>query len=77
MRISASVEGTRFAVGQFDSSLNWGIWTADESYPKFMSLIYGDYTVNQVLEGTDKPQLRLVEKSEEQGELFEEDEACT
>jgi len=25
----------------------------------------------------EKSQLRLVEKTEEQGELFEEDEACT
>jgi hypothetical protein len=42
-----------------------------------MSLIYGDYTVDEVLAGKEKPQLRLVEKAEEQGELFEEDEART
>ena len=77
LRISVSVDGTRFSVGQFDSSINWGIWAADEFYPKFMSVIYGDYTVDEVLEGKEKPQLRLVEKAEEQGELFEEDEART
>jgi hypothetical protein len=42
-----------------------------------MTVIYGDHTVDEVLEGKEKPQLRLVEKVEEQGELFEEDEACT
>ena len=76
-RISASVTGTRFSTGHFESLWNWGIWRADEHYPKFMSLIYGDQTVDEVLEGKEKPQLRLVEKAEEQGELFEEDEACT
>ena len=76
-RISASVTGTRFSTDYFESLWNWGIWRADEHYPKFMSLIYGSYTVDEVLEDKAKPQLRLVEKAEEQGELFEEDEACT
>ena len=64
-------------MGQFDSFIGWGIWTADDYYPKFMSLIYGSHTVDEVLEDKAKPQLRLVEKAEEQGELFEEDEART
>ena len=76
-RISVNVTGTRFSAGQFDSFINSGIWKADEHYPKFMHLIYGDYTVDEVLEEKKKPQLRLVEKTEEQGELFKEDEACT
>ena len=76
-RISASVTGTRFSKDNFESLWNWGIWRADEHYPKFMSLIYGDHTVDEVLEGKEKPQLRLVEKTEEQAELFEEDGACT
>lgn len=76
-RISLSVKGTRFSMGQFDSFIGWGIWTADDYYPKFMSLIYGSHTVDEVLEDKAKPQLRLVEKAEEQGELFEEDEART
>ncbi|KPK14241.1 MAG: hypothetical protein AMK69_29215 [Nitrospira bacterium SG8_3] len=50
-RISASVTGTRFSTGYFESLWNWGIWRADEHYPKFMSLIYGDHTVDEVLEG--------------------------
>jgi hypothetical protein len=33
--------------------------------------------VDEVMEGKEKPQLRLVEKAGEQVELFEEDEACT
>ena len=77
LRISYTVKGSHFSMGQFDDFLNWGIWTADEHYPKFMHLIYGDYTVDEVLEEKKKPQLRLVEKTEEQVELFEEDEACT
>ena len=76
-RISASVNGTHFSMAQFDSMMNWGVWRADEHYPKFMSLIYGNYTVDEVLEGKEKPQLRLVQKTEEQGELFEEDEVCS
>jgi hypothetical protein len=76
-RISTSVNGARFSMSQFDSMMNCGVWRADEHYPKFMYLIYGDYTVDEVLEEKKKPQLRLVEKTEEQGELFEEDEACT
>jgi hypothetical protein len=76
-RISVNVRGTRFSMGQFDNFMQAGIWTADEYYPMFMSLTYGNYTVDEVLEGTEKPNLRLVEKTEEQGELFEEDEACT
>jgi hypothetical protein len=72
-RISNTVVGARFSAGQFDDCMNWGIWTADEHYPKFMHLIYGDYTVDEVLEEKKKPQLRLVEKTEEQGELFEGD----
>ena len=76
-RISYTVKGSPFSMGQFDDFLNWGIWTADEHYPKFMHLIYGDYTVDEVMEEKKRPQLRLVEKTEEQVELFEEDEACT
>jgi hypothetical protein len=76
-RISYTVKGSRFSMGQFDDFMSWGIWTADEHYPKFMQLIYGDYTVDEVLEEKKKPHLRLVEKTEEQGELFEEGEACT
>jgi len=76
-RISVSVQGTRFSMGQFDSFMNSGVWTADEYYPKFMYLIYGDRTVDEVLEEQPRPQLRLVQKTEEQGELFEEDGACT
>jgi hypothetical protein len=76
-RISYTVKGSRFSMGQFDDFINWGIWRADEHYTKFMSLIYGDHTVDEVLEGKEKPQLRLVEKLEGQGELFVEDEACT
>jgi hypothetical protein len=53
--------------------MNSGIWTADEHYPKFMYLIYGDRTVDEVLEGKEKPQLKLVEKTEEESEIFEED----
>ena len=75
-RISVNVTGTRFSMGQFDSFMNSGVWTADEYYPKFMYLIYGDYTVDEVMEEKKKPQLRLVEKTEEQAELFEEDEVC-
>jgi hypothetical protein len=73
-RISYTVKGSRFSMAQFDDFMNWGIWTADEHYPKFMHLIYGDYTVDEVMAEKKKPQLRLVEKTEEQGELFEEDE---
>jgi hypothetical protein len=76
-RISHTVRGSRFSTAQFEDCMNWGIWTADEHYSKFMYLIYGDYTVDEVLEEKKRPQLRLVEKTEEQGELFEEDEACT
>jgi hypothetical protein len=73
-RISYTVKGSRFFREQFDDLVTWRIWTADEHYPKFMHLIYGDYTVDEVMEEKKKPQLRLVEKTEEQGELFEEDE---
>jgi len=76
-RISASLTGRRYSRDHFESLWNWGIWRADEHYPKFMSLIYSDHTVDEVLAGKEKPQLRLVEKTEEQGELLEEDEACT
>jgi len=76
-RISVSVKGARFSMEQFDSFMNAGIWTADEYYPKFMYLIYGDRTVDEVLEEEPRPQLRLVQKTEEQGELFEEDEVCS
>jgi hypothetical protein len=76
-RISSSINGMRFSVEYFDSLMNWGVWRADEHYPKFMSLIYGSYTVDEVLEDKKRPQLRLVEKAEEQGELFEEDGAHT
>ena len=61
-RISASVTGTRFSKDHFESLINYGVWRADEHYPKFMSLIYGDQTVDEVLESKDKPQLRLVDK---------------
>jgi len=72
-QIGVSVTGTRFSMGQFDSFMNSGIWTADEHYQKFMYLIYGDRTVDEVLEGKEKPQLKLVEKTEEESEIFEED----
>jgi hypothetical protein len=77
LRISYSVNGTGFSKDQFDSSIGWGVWTADDHYQKFMSLIYSNYTVDEVLEGRGKPQLKLVEKPQEQGELFEEDGAHT
>ena len=77
LRISYRIDGTRFSMELFDSIMNMGVWRADKYYPKFMHLIYGDYTVDEVLEEKKKPQLRLVEKIEEQGELFEEDEVCT
>ena len=70
-RISVNVTGTRFSMGQFDSFIQAGIWTTDEYYPKFMALIYGGDTVDQVLEGKERPQLRLAEKAEEQGALAE------
>jgi len=38
-----------------------------------MHLIYGDYTVEEVLEEKKKPQLRLVEKTEEEGDVLEEE----
>jgi hypothetical protein len=70
-RISVNVTGTRFSMGQFDSFIQAGIWTTDEYYPKFMALIYGGDTVDQVLEGKERPQSRLAEKAEEQGALAE------
>jgi hypothetical protein len=76
-RISVNVTGTRFSMTQFDSFMNSGVWTADEYYPKFMYLIYGDRTVDEVLEEEPRPRLRLVQKTEEQAELFEEDEVCS
>jgi hypothetical protein len=76
-RISYTVKGTRFFMAHFEDCMNWGIWNADEHYLKFMHLIYGDYTVDEVLAEKKKPPLRLVEKTEEQGELFEEDVART
>jgi hypothetical protein len=76
-RIAVSVKGARFSMAQFESFMNSGIWTADQHYPKFMYLIYGDHTVDEVLEEEPRPRLRLVQKTEEQAELFEEDEACT
>ena len=74
-RISVNVTGTRFSMGQFDSFIQAGIWTTDEYYPKFMALIYGGDTVDQVLEGKERPQSRLVEKTEEESEILEE-EGC-
>ena len=74
-RISVNVTGTRFSMGQFDSFMQAGFWTADEYYPKFMALIYGSDTVDHVLEGKERPRLRLVEKSEEESEIYEE-EGC-
>ena len=70
-RISVNVMRTRFSMGQFASFMQAGIWTTDEYYPKFMALIYGGDTLDQVLEGKESPQLRLVEKAEEQGVLAE------
>ena len=75
-RISVEVTGTSFSAGQFDSFINSGIWNADEHYPKFMHLIYGSETVDEVLEGKEKPQLRLVEKTDEESETLEE-EGCS
>lgn len=73
LRISYSVKGTRFSREQFDSSIGWGVWTADDHYQKFMSLIYGNFTVDQVMSDKCQPQLSLVEKRKDQGELFEGD----
>ena len=73
LRISYTVKGSRFSKEQFDDFMNWGIWTADEHYPKFMHLIYGDYTVYEVLEEKIKPKLRLVQKLEEENDVLEED----
>ena len=56
-RISCTVKGTRFSAAHFEDCMNWGIWNADEHYLKFMHLIYGDYTVDEVLEEKKKPQL--------------------
>ena len=73
LRISYTVKGSRFSKEQFDDFMNWGIWTADEHYPKFMHLIYGDYTVWEVLEEKIRPKLRLVQKLEEENDVLEED----
>ena len=73
LRISYTVRGSRFSKDQFDDFMNWGIWTADEHYPKFMHLIYGDYTVYEVLEEKIRPKLRLVQKLEEENDVLEED----
>ena len=52
-----------------DNLMGRGIYLADEHYPKFMSLIYGNWSVDEVLEGKGQPQLHVVGSSEEREEI--------
>jgi hypothetical protein len=64
-RINISVKYFPFSKRYFDNLLGWGNYSADEHYPKFMSLIYGGWTVDEVLEGKGVPGLQLVKSPEE------------
>jgi hypothetical protein len=72
-RLALPMTAERFSLALFADLLRKGSSVANENHPKFMNMIYGDYTAVEVPEEKKKPQLRLVEKTEEQGELFEED----
>jgi hypothetical protein len=64
-RISAPLFAANFVHDQLDNIFGVGLSAADEEYPKFMSLIYGNCTVEEVLEGEEQHQLRIVNSPDE------------
>jgi hypothetical protein len=68
-RISLPVKHLPFSKKHFEELIWRGMFAADEEYPKFMSLIYGGWTVDEVLEGKGQPYLQVVSPSEEAEEV--------
>jgi hypothetical protein len=50
---------------QLNALIGRGSSAADDHYPKFMHLIYGDFTVKQAMENNARPHLKLVYPCEE------------
>jgi len=62
-RISVPISDTDFVNERLDKVFGVGLCAADEEYPKFMSVIYGEPTAGEVLEGKGQPQLKIVDSS--------------
>lgn len=65
-RISLPLFTSNLVHEQLDEIFGIGLSAADEEYPKFMSLIYGSCSVEEVLEGKGQHQLRIVNSSKQE-----------